>query len=258
MMIAYIDEYKDRFGVEPICRTLRASLEGGFITSRGYRAAKSRPASARSIRDRILAEELREIHAHNFGVYGIRKMWHAARRAGWDIGRDQVARLMKIAGIAGVCRGRTAITTRPAQLPDSRPDLVKRCFKAGKPNELWVADITYVRTISGFVYTAFVTDVFSRKIIGWATRSTMKTEALPLEALEQAIMNAKEHLSGLVHHSDHGSQYTSIAYNEKLADYGIKPSTGRVGDSYDNALAEAVNGLYKSELIYSQSWASLT
>ena len=258
MMIAYIDEYKDRFGVEPICRTLGASLEGGFITSRGYRAAKSRPASARSVRDRILARELATIHAHNFGVYGIRKMWHAARRAGWDIGRDQVARIMRIAGIAGIRRGRTPITTRGSQAVDLRPDLVKRCFKAGKPNELWVADITYVRTISGFVYTAFVTDVFSRKIVGWASRSTMKTEALPLEALEQAIMNAKERLSGLIHHSDHGSQYTSITYNDKLAHWGIKPSTGSVGDSYDNALAEAVNGLYKSELIYSQSWASLT
>lgn len=258
MMIAYIDEYRGRFGVEPICRVLGASLEGGFITSRGYRLAKSRPASARRIRDRILAEELREIHAHNFGVYGIRKMWHAARRAGWDIGRDQVARLMKIAGIAGVRRGRTPITTRGSQAVDLRPDLVNRQFTASRPNKLWVGDITYVRTISGFVYTAFVTDVFSRKIVGWATRSTMKTEALPLEALEQAIMNAKEHLSGLVHHSDHGSQYTSIAYNEKLADYGIKPSTGTVGDSYDNALAEAVNGLYKAELIYSHPWASLT
>ncbi|MBS6618959.1 MAG: IS3 family transposase [Varibaculum cambriense] len=258
MMIAYIDAYKDRFGVEPICRTLRASLEGGFITSRGYRAAKSRPASARSVRDRILARELATIHAHNFGVYGIRKMWHAARRSGWKVGRDQVARIMRIAGITGARRGRAPVTTRQLQGVDLRPDLVKRCFKAGKPNELWVADITYVRTISGFVYTAFVTDAFSRKIVGWATRSTMKTEALPLEALEQAIMNAKERLSGLIHHSDHGSQYTSITYNDKLAHWGIKPSTGSVGDSYDNALAEAVNGLYKSELIYSQSWASLT
>ena len=185
-------------------------------------------------------------------------MWHAARRAGWDIGRDQVARLMKIAGIVGVRRGRTAITTRPAQVPDSRPDLVNRQSTASRPNELWVADITYVRTLSGFVYTAFVTDVYSRKIVGWATRSSMKTEALPLEALEQAIQAAKETLVNLTHHCDHGSQYTSIAYNEKLADYGIKPSTGRVGDSYDNALAEAINGLYKAELIYSHPWASLT
>ena len=258
MMIAYIDEYRGRFGVEPICRTLRASLEGGFITSRGYRLAKSRPASARRIRDRILAEELREIHAHNFGVYGIRKMWHAARRAGWDIGRDQVARLMKIAGIVGVRQDRTPVTTRGSQAVDLRPDLVNRQFTASRPNEVWVGDITYVRTLSGFVYTAFVTDVYSRKIVGWATRSSMKTEALPLEALGQVIQAAKETLVNLTHHCDHGSQYTSIAYNEKLADYGIKPSTGRVGDSYDNALAEAINGLYKAELIYSHPWASLT
>lgn len=257
-MIAYIDEYRDRFGVEPICRVLGASLEGGFITARGYRAAKSRPVSARGIRDQILVEELKALHAENYGVYGVRKLWHAARRAGWDVGRDQVARLMRIAGITGVRRGRIPITTRPAPEPDSRPDLVNRRFKASRPNELWVADITYVRTLSGFVYTAFVTDVFSRKIVGWATRSSMKTEALPLEALEQAIQGAKNTLVDLTHHSDHGSQYTSIAYNEKLADYGIKPSTGTVGDSYDNALAETVNGLYKSELIYSQAWRSCT
>ena len=257
-MIAYIDEYRDRFGVEPICRVLGASLEGGFITSRGYRLAKSRPASARSIRDRILIDELKKIHTKNYSVYGVRKMWHAVRRAGWDVGRDQVARLMRIGGIEGVRRGRAPITTRPVQEVDSRPDLVNRQFKASRPNQLWVADITYVRTLSGFVYTAFVADVYSRKIVGWARRSSMKTEALPLEALEQAIQGAKDTLVDLTHHSDHGSQYTSVAYNEKLADYGIKPSTGSVGDSYDNALAEAVNGLYKAELIYSQPWFSLT
>lgn len=123
---------------------------------------------------------------------------------------------------------------------------------------MWVADITYVRTLSGFVYTAFVTDVYSRKIVGWSTRSTMTTEALPLEVLEQAIMGAKEGLDGLVHHADHGSQYTPIANSDKLSDYGIKSSTGSVGDSYDNALAETVNGLYKSELIYSQTCRSCT
>ena len=170
-MIAYIDAYRDRFGVEPICRTLGASLEGGFITPHGYRAAKSRPASARSVRDQILARELATIRAHNFGVYGIRKMGHA-RRSGWKVGRDQVARIMRIAGIAGARRGRTPVTTRQSQAVDLRQGLVKRSFNAGKPNELWVADITYVRTISGFVYTAFVTDVFSRKIVGWATRWT--------------------------------------------------------------------------------------
>lgn len=206
----------------------------------------------------MLINELKKIHARNYGVYGVRKMWHAARRAGWNIGRDQVARLMKIAGISGVRRGRVPVTTRPAPVPDTRPDLVSREFKASRPNELWVADITYVRTLSGFVYTAFVADVYSRKIVGWSTRSTMTTEALPLEVLEQAIMGTKEGLDGLVHHADHGSQYTSIAYSDKLADYGIKSSTGSVGDSYDNALAETVNGLYKTELIYSQTCRSCT
>ncbi|WP_072340800.1 IS3 family transposase [Actinomyces urinae] len=257
-MIAFIDQYRDHYSVEFVCRVLCEHLEGGFITPRGYRAAKSRPASTRSIRDQILIEVLREIHQKNFSVYGVRKLWHAARRAGWDIGRDQVARLMKIAGISGIRRGRRPVTTRPAPVPDTCPDLVQRQFKAVGPNRLWIADITYVRTLSGFVYTAFVTDVFSRKIVGWATRTSMTTEALPLEALEQAIMNARQNLSNLVHHSDHGSQYTSITYSEKLTDYGIKPSTGSVGDSYDNALAETVNGLYKAELIYSQTWRSCT
>ena len=165
---------------------------------------------------------------------------------------------MRLAGICGARRGRRPVTTRSSKTLDTRPDLVNRQFKADRPNRLWVADITYVRTLSGFVYTAFVTDVCSRKIVGWATRSSMKTEVLPLQALEQAIALAKDNLAGLVHHCDHGSQYTSIAYNDKLTDYGIKPSTGTVGDSYDNALAETVNGLYKSELIYSQTWETLS
>lgn len=257
-MIAFIDEQRDLYSVEFFYRVMHEHTIGGFITPRGYRAAKSRPASARSIRDQFLVEELKKIHAKNDSVYGVGKMWHAAKRAGWDVGRDQVARLMKIAGIKGIRRGRKPVTTRPASAPDTRPDLVDRQFKARTPNELWVADITYVRTLSRFVYTAFVTDVFTRKIVGWSTRSTMSTEALPLEALEQAIINAHQDLAGLVHHAEHGSQYTSIAYNEKLADYGIKSPTGSVGDSYDNALAETVNGLYKSKLIYSQTWRSRT
>ncbi|MCV0001416.1 IS3 family transposase [Mobiluncus curtisii] len=160
--------------------------------------------------------------------------------------------------ICGARRERRPVTTRPSNVPDARPNLVNRQFRADRPNRLWVADITYVRTLSGFVYTAFVTDVYSRKIVGWATRSSMKTEVLPLQALEQATALARDNLAGLVHHCDHGSQYTSIAYNNKLTDYGIKPSTATVGDSYDNALAETVNGLYKTELIYSQTWETLS
>lgn len=228
----------------------------GFLSSRGYYAAKKRKPSNRQLRDEILIEEIKKIHAENYGVYGVRKMHRAMRRAGWDIGRDQTARLMRLAGVEGVRRGRTPITTRPA-VNDSRPDLVQRDFTASRPNQLWVGDITYVRTTYGFVYTAFVIDVYTRKIVGWAVGSTLKTEDLPLQALEQAIALAKDSLEGLVHHSDHGSQYMSIVYNNKLADHGIIPSTGTVGDSYDNALAETTGGLYKNELIYSRRWESV-
>ena len=258
-MIRFIDEHRDRFGVEPICRVLDEA-EGGFITSRGYRAAKTRVRSARALKDDLLIPEVQRIHAANYGVYGVRKTWHALRREGWDIGRDQTARLMRAAGIEGAVRGRKPRTTVAAPVPDQRPDLVERNFKAPAPGRLWVADITYVRTSAGFVYTAFVTDAYSRRIVGWATRSTMTTEALSLEALEHALVTAKRQEDAqLVHHSDRGSQYVAIAYTEKLADHGIRPSVGTVGDSYDNALAEAVNGLYKTELIYSQpAWRSLT
>lgn len=258
-MIAYIDMYRDQFGVELICRTL-AATEGGFLTSRGYRAAKTRPASDRQLRDTELIPVIERIHADNYGVYGARKIWHAMRREGWDIGRDQVARLMRTAGLNGVIRGRKPRTTTPSRTPDDRPDLVERRFVADRPNRLWVADITYVRTTAGFCYTAFVTDVFSRKIVGWATRTTMRTEDLPLEALEHALVSAKDQaLDGLVHHSDRGSQYVSIRYSERLTEAGITGSVGTVGDSYDNALVEAVDGLYKAELIHARpAWPSVT
>lgn len=258
-MIAYVDTYRDQFGVEAICRTLGAA-ECGFITSRGYRAAKTRPVSDRGLRDEVLISEIRRVHAENYGVYGARKIWHAMRRQGWDVGRDQCARLMRAAGLAGVVRGRKPRTTQPASEPDQRPDLVERDFHAAGPNRLWVADITYVRTTSGFCYTAFVVDVFSRKIAGWATRTSMRTEDLPLEALEHALVNARDHaVDQLVHHSDRGSQYVSIRYSERLAEVGIAASVGSRGDSYDNALAETVNGLYKTELIHARpAWPSAT
>lgn len=258
-MIAFIDLYRDQFGVESICRTLGATA-CGFLTSRGYRAAKTRPASDRSLRDEQLVEEISRLHTQNYSVYGARKIWHAMRRGGWDIGRDQCARLMRKAGLCGVIRGRKPRTTVPAPAADGRPDLVNRSFTASGPNRLWVADITYVRTTEGFCYTAFVTDVYSRRIVGWATRATMRTEALPLEALEHALTTAKDHaLDGLVHHSDRGSQYVSIRYTEHLAAAGVTASVGSVGDSYDNALAETVNGLYKAELIHARpAWPSVT
>lgn len=266
-MIAFIDMYRDQFGWgylplagdELICRTLRAT-ECGFLTSRGYRAAKVRRASDRELRDQVLIPQIARIHAENYGVYGARKMWHAMRREGWEIGRDQCARLMRKSGLRGVVRGRTPRTTRPAAVLDHRPDLVERNSRVPGPNRLWVADITYVRTTCGFCYTAFVIDVFSRRIAGWATRSTMRTEDLPLEALEHALVAAKDQATaGLVHHSDRGSQYVSIRYTEHLAQAGIRASVGSRGDSYDNALAETVNGLYKAELIHTRpAWPSVT
>lgn len=180
-------------------------------------------------------------------------MWHALSRRGVRVGREQTARLMRLAGVSGKGKGRSPITTRKARREDTRPGLVHREFHAAGPNRLWVADITYVRTGQGFVYAAFVTDVFSRKIVGWALSDSMRTEALPLQALNQAITSAKE-TAGVIHHSDHGSQYVSIVYNDRLTDAGITPSTGTVGDSYDNALAENVNGSYKNELINNHRW----
>lgn len=261
-MIRYIDLYRDQFGVEAICVTLRAT-ERGFITSRGYRAAKTRPASERARQDAALIPILKDLHQANYGVYGVRKMWHAMARAGWMIGRDQCARLMRKAGISGVIRGRKPRTTISTKEPDDRLDLVNRNFKVRRPNRLWVADITYVRTTAGFCYTAFITDTYSRRIVGWATRSTMRTDALPLEALEHALIAAKDQalggLDGLIHHSDRGCQYVSIRYTEHLAKAGINASVGSAGDAYDNALAETVNGLYKTELIYARpAWPSVT
>ncbi|MDK8525735.1 IS3 family transposase [Corynebacterium sp. MSK150] len=252
-MIRFIDEYRNRFSVEFMCKTLKNNRAGGFITSRGYRQSKARGLSARRLRDAVLVERISAIHRDNYGVYGVRKMWHALRRDGIDIGREQTARLMRLAGVSGKGKGGSPITTRKAHVPDLRPDLVEREFKAQSPNKLWVADITYVRTKKGFVYAAFVTDVYSRRIVGWALSDSMRTEALPLQALNQAIVCAEE-TTGLIHHSDHGSQYVSVVYNERLAQHGIAASTGTVGDSYDNALAENVNGSYKNELIHTRRW----
>ena len=260
MMIRFIDTHKDLFGVEPICRTLAEHLDGGFITSRGYRAAKARVPAARTLSDQLLIPELLRIHQENYGVYGVRKMWQAMRRAGWAIGRDQTYRLMRAAGIQGVHRGRKPVTTRATKAPDNRPDLVNRQFTADAPHRLWVADFTYVRTTSGFCYTAFITDVFSRKIVGWGVSSTMHTRGMPLTALKQALFQAKKDgsdLTQIVHHSDRGSQYVSTDYTQDLKALGVQLSVGSTGDSYDNALAESVNGAYKAELVRNRLFASV-
>ncbi len=241
MTVEFIDANREEFGVEPICRVLQ-------VAPSTYYAAKSRPLSARAIRDAVMMPILLALWTANYKVYGARKLWKAARRAGHEIGRDQVARLMRELGIRGVRRGRRVITTRRDDRADRPPDLVKRKFFASAPNQLWVTDLTYVPTWSGVAYVCFIVDAFSRMIVGWRVASNMRTEMV-LDALEMARWSRGTHLEGLVAHSDAGSQYTSIRYGERLAELGAVPSIGSVGDSFDNALAEAVNGLYKDELI---------
>jgi putative transposase len=247
-MIRYVDTFKDQFGVEAICRTMRAT-ESGFFTARGYRAAKTRPPSSRTLSDRLLGAEMDRLHAENYGVYGVRKMHALMRRQGWALGRDQTGRIMQSLGLRGVKRSKRVFTTKsdPAGLKPF--DLVKRRFTAAAPRRLWVVDITYVRTWQGFAYVAFVTDVFSRRIVGFNVAATLRADVLPLQALNMAAFTAGDDLGGLTHHSDHGSNYMSMIYTDRIVELGATPSTGTVGDSYDNALAEAINALYKTELI---------
>ena len=241
-MTTFIDAQRVTFGVEPICRTLA-------IAPSSYYTAKVRPPSARSRRYAALNADISRIHQGNYAVYGARKLWRALRREGTPVGRDQVARLMRGLGLAGAVRGKVRRTTVPSELSPRPADLVERVFAAPAPNRLWVADITYVSTWSGFVYTAFVIDAFSRAIVGWRVSSSLRAE-LALDALEMAIWSRRSaDLGGLVHHSDRGAQYLAIRYTERLADEGAATSVGSKGDSYDNALAESVNGLYKTELI---------
>ena len=213
-----------------------------------YYAQKSRPPSERQLRDEVMLPILVALFQANFCVYGARKLWKAAQRAGHDIGRDQVARLMRQAGIAGVRRGKKFITTRPDPSAARAPDLVKREFSASAPNRLWVTDLTYVPTWSGMAYVCFITDVFSRMIVGWRVATTMKT-SMVLDALEMARWQRGTSLEGLIAHSDAGSQFTSLRFGERLAEIGAVPSIGTVGDSFDNALAESVNAIYKTELM---------
>jgi transposase InsO family protein len=247
-MILFIDQMRDRFGVELLCRVLRPAVSG-FLSARGYRAAKTRMPSVRQLRDELLVPEVARLHAENYGVYGRRKMHALMRRQGWQIGRDQTARLMKLAGVEGVRRSKRTSTTISDAAAVKPGDLVNRRFTAMAPRRLWVADITYVATWSGFAYVAFVTDVFSRRIVGWRVAATLKADILPLQALDMAAWDAGGDLAGLVHHADHGSNYLAVVYTDRILELGATPSTGSVGDSYDNALAEAVNGLFKTELI---------
>ena len=249
MKVAYIDQHKDLFGVQPICDVL-AETDAPIAPSTYY-AARTRPASARSLRDEHLTEEIHRIHTGNYGVYGARKIHAALVREDITVARCTVERLMRATGLRGVIRARSPRATRPAPETDRPADLVERQFTATAPNQLWVADITYIKTFSGWVYAAFVIDVFSRMIVGWQVATSLYTE-LALDALEMAIWRRRHaggDLAGLVHHSDRGVQYRAIRYTERLEDAAAVASVGSRGDSYDNALAEAFNSLFKAELI---------
>ncbi len=248
--MSFINEHRDRFGVEPICETLQ-------VAPSTYYAALARPPSARQLRDRSLKVEIARVHKANFDVYGTEKVWKQLRREKVEVGRDRVGRLMAELELEGAVRGKTWRTTIPTPATSRPADLVDRDFSATAPNRLWVADLTYVSTWPGVVYTAFVTDVFSRYIVGWKVSTTLRAE-LALDALEMAIWSrGTTDLKGLVHHSDRGVQYLAIRYTERLADAGAVCSVGSRGDSYDNALAESVIGLYKTELIRKQGpWRS--
>ncbi len=210
------------------------------------------------MRDDELKAAIPRVHQENFGVYGVKKVWHQLTREGIGVGRDRVARLMRQLGLAGVVRGKKKRTTIPVETGERRADLVERKFRADAPNRLWVADLTYVWTCVGFVDVAFIIDVFSRYIVGWRVSASLRAE-LTLDALEMAIWRRRsQDLPGLVHHSDRGVQYLAIRYTERLAEAGVVPSVGSRGDSYDNALAETVHGLFTAELIARRgSWRSL-
>ena len=247
-MSRYVDEHRDRFGVEPICKTL------GVSVSAYYQRASGR-CSARRVEDERLLARIRELHAANYYAYGYRRMWKALRRAGEQVPRCQVQRLMRSNGIVGAKRrGKPWRTTKPDPEATRRPDLVRRDFNASRPNELWVADISYLRCWQGLVFFAFVLDAYSRMIVGWQLASHMRTD-LVLDALKMAL-----HRRGpgadieLIHHSDRGSQYTSIDYTQTLTDHRVLASVGSVGDAYDNALAESFLDSFKTELIADRIW----
>jgi putative transposase len=241
-MTRYIDAHKDRFGIEPICRTLQ-------VAPSSYYAAKTRKPSRRRRRDEALKPDIQRVHRENFGVYGIEKIWRQLTRERIPVGRDRVHRLMRELRLHGVVRGKRIRTTIPEPTSARPADLVERQFTAPAPNRLWVADLTYVSTWSGFAYTAFIIDAFSRAIVGWRVSTSLRTD-LALDALEMAIWARQPRAQDqLIHHSDRGVQYLAVRYSERLAEQGAVTSVGSRGDSYDNALAETVNGLYKTELI---------
>ena len=245
-MVSFIDDHRETCGVEPICKVLP-------IAPSTYYEQKARQADpsqlpARVRRDAVLCEEIGRVWKENRQVYGARKVWRQLRRENFKVARCTVERLMRQLGLQGAVRGRKPKTTIPDEAAARPADLVERDFTADQPNQLWVADLTYVATWLGFVYVAFVIDVFSRMIVGWRVSRSLRSD-LALDALEQALW-ARPDTDQLVHHSDRGVQYVSIRYTERLAEAGIEPSVGSVGDSYDNAMAETIIGLYKTEVIH--------
>jgi len=254
-MVGFIDAHRGTHGVEPICSLLPIAPS----TYYDHLAKRSDPArlSDRARRDAALQPEIRRVFEANYQVYGVRKVWRQLRREGFEVARCTVGRLMKIMGIQGVIRGKPHRTTIQDKKQPCPLDKVNRQFRVPAPNMLWVSDFTYVATWKGFAYVAFVIDAYARKIVGWRV-STTAHAGFVLDALEQAVHDRRPAKGmGLVHHSDRGSQYLSIRYSERLAEAGIEPSVGSVGDSYDNALAETINGLFKAEVIHRRGpWRS--
>jgi putative transposase len=253
-MVGFVEEHRETYGVEPICAMLPIAPATYYEHRARQRDPDRRPARAR--RDDELKVHIWRVFVENFSVYGAEKIWRQLRREGIAVARCTVERLMRQMGLRGAVRGRAfRVTTVADETAVRPPDLVEREFHASRPNQLWVADLTYVATWVGFVYVAFIIDVFSRSIVGWRVSRSLRSD-LALDALEQAL-HARPHTGELVHHSDRGVQYLSIRYTERLAEAGIERSVGSVGDSYDNALAESVNGLFKTEVIWRRGpWRS--
>ncbi|MFN3789842.1 IS3 family transposase [Massilia sp.] len=243
----FIDQYRHAYGVEPICRVMQVAPSGYWRYAAQQRNPELR--CARAQRDDVLSVDIERVWQANLQVYGADKVWRQLRREGTEVARCTVERLMRKAGLRGVMRGKVVRTTVPDAKTPCPLDRVHRQFKAQRPNQLWVSDFTYVSTWQGFVYVAFVIDVFARRIVGWRVSSSMRTDFV-LDALEQALYARQPERNELVHHRDRRSQYVSIKYSERLAEAGIEPSVGSKGGSYDNALAETINGLYKAELIH--------
>ena len=254
-MIAFIDDHRGAYGVEPICKVLPIAPSTYF----DHRAKQADPAklSARARRDAALRPKINLVFEQNLKVYGARKVWLQMNREGISVARYTVERLMRVMGLDGVIRGKAIKTTTPDKAAPCPLDHVNRQFHAPAPNRLWVSDFTYVSTWNGFVYVAFVIYAYARRIVGWRVSRTPHASFV-LDALEQALHERRPvNRGGLIHHSDRGSQYVSIKYSERLAEAGIEPSVGSVGDSYDNALAETINGLYKAEVIHRRGpWRS--